>query len=189
MRILKLKTKKRKLIRFDKLEINKIMDLFDKNKKKISERFEKNKEDNRTMLFYQWYGYKLDDTIPEFNEDYKYIKTIGVSLFREKTSTSRHFGPLRMTYRILYNFNKVKKEGSFIEADGRINKWRYDPLFIFDDTLIHQSFNEEDDLRYCAFIDIIRPCYFENIMKLILKGIGLVLKNTKSIFYKNWKMI
>ena len=66
-----------------------------------------------------------------------------------------------MTYRILYNFNKVKKEGSFIEADGRINKWRYDPLFIFDDTLIHQSFNEEDDLRYCAFIDIIRPSHFE----------------------------
>ena len=50
-------------------------------------------------------------------------------------------------------------------------------------------FNEEDDLRYCAFIDIIRPSYFENIMKLILNGIGLVLKNTKSIFYKNWKMI
>ena len=76
--------------------------------KKISQSDLKNKEDNRTMLFYQWYGYKLDDTIPEFNNDY--IKTIGVSLFREKTSTSRHFGPLRMTYRILYNFNTVKKE-------------------------------------------------------------------------------
>jgi beta-hydroxylase len=170
-------------------EINEIVKLFDENKQKISKRFEENKEDSRTMLFYQWYGYKLDDTISEFNNNYKYIKTIGVSLFREKTSTSRHFGPLRMTYRILYNFNKVKKEGSFIEADGRINKWKYDPLFIFDDTLIHQSFNEEDDLRYCAFIDIIRPSYFDSIMKLILSGIGFILKNTKSIFYKNWKMI
>ena len=46
-------------------------------------------------------------------------------------------------------------------TNGNIN-----PLFIFDDTLIHQSFNEEDDLRYCAFIDIIRPSYFDNIMKL-----------------------
>ena len=61
-----------------------------------------------------------------------------------------------MTYRILYNFNRVKKEGSF-KADGRIHKWKSDPLFIFDDTLIHQSFNEKDDLRFCAFIDIIRP--------------------------------
>ena len=94
-----------------------------------------------------------------------------------------------MTYRILYNFNKVKKEGSYIEADGRINKWKYDPLFIFDDTLIHQSFNEEDNLRYCAFIDIIRPSNFDNIMKSILIGVGFLLKKTRSIFYKNWKMI
>ena len=127
--------------------------------------------------------------ILNFNNDYKYIKTIGVSLFREKTSTSRHFGPLRMTYRILYNFNKVNKEGSYIEADGRINKWKYEPLFIFDDTLIHQSFNEEENLRYCAFIDIIRPSHFDNVMKSILTGVGFLLKKTRSIFYKNWKMI
>ena len=76
-----------------------------------------------------------------------------------------------------------------IEADGRIHKWKSDPLFIFDDTLIHQSFNEEDDLRFCAFIDIIRPSHFDNIIKLILKAVGLLLKNTRSVFYKNWKMI
>ena len=147
--------------------------------------------------FQELYGIKVEgDLCPvcrfrlkeEFNNDYKYIKTIGVSLFRQKTSTSRHFGPLRITYRILYNFNKLKKEGSYIEADGRINKWKYDPLFIFDDTLIHQSFNEEDNLRYCAFIDIIRPSHFDNIMKSILSGVGFLLKKTRSIFYKNWKM-
>lgn len=170
-------------------EINAVISLFDKHAKGIADRFNENIEDNRTMLFYKWYGYKLDESIEEFNNDYKYIKTIGVSLFRQKTSTSRHFGPLRMTYRILYNFNKVKKEGSYIEADGRINKWKYDPLFIFDDTLIHQSFNEEDNLRYCAFIDIIRPSHFDNIMKSILIGVGFLLKKTRSIFYKNWKMI
>ena len=36
------------------------------------------------MLFYKWYGYELDDSIEEFNNEYKYIKTIGVSLFRER---------------------------------------------------------------------------------------------------------
>ena len=141
------------------------------------------------MLFYKWYGKNLDESINDFTKDFKYIKTIGVSLFREKTSTSRHFGPLRLTYRILYNFNKVKKNGSYIEADGTINIWKNDPLFIFDDTLIHQSFNEEDDLRFCAFIDIIRPSHLDNIIKLILKSVGFLLKNTRSIFYKNWKMI
>ena len=170
-------------------EINEVTQLFDENAKQITKRFKELKNDNRTMLFYKWYGYNLDETILDFNKEYKYIKTIGVSLFREKTSTSRHFGPLRATYRILYNFNKVKNEGSYIEADGRINKWKYNPLFIFDDTLIHQSFNEEDDLRYCAFIDILRPSYFDNVMKNILALVGFFLKKTRGIFYKNWKMI
>ena len=170
-------------------EINEVTQLFDENAKQIAKRFNESKNDNRTMLFYKWYGYNLDETILDFNKEYKYIKTIGVSLFREKTSTSRHFGPLRATYRILYNFNKVKNEGSYIEADGRINKWKYNPLFIFDDTLIHQSFNEEDDLRYCAFIDILRPSYFDNVIKNILALVGFFLKKTRGIFYKNWKMI
>ena len=170
-------------------EINEVTQLFDENAKQIAKRFNESKNDNRTMLFYKWYGYNLDETILDFNKEYKYIKTIGVSLFREKTSTSRHFGPLRATYRILYNFNKVKNEGSYIETDGRINKWKYNPLFIFDDTLIHQSFNEEDDLRYCAFIDILRPSYFDNVMKNILALVGFFLKKTRGIFYKNWKMI
>ena len=94
-----------------------------------------------------------------------------------------------MTYRLLYNFNKVKKNGSYIEADGTINIWKNDPLFIFDDTLIHQSFNEEDNLRYCAFIDIIRPSYSNLIIMALLNSVGFLLKKSRGIFYKNWKMI
>ena len=51
----------------------------------------------------------LDESINDFTKDFKYIKTIGVSLFREKTSTSRHFGPLRLTYRLLTILTKLKK--------------------------------------------------------------------------------
>ena len=152
-------------------EIKLILKLFDQNKVKIENRFKKS-DDNRTMLFYKWYG-----------------KNIGVSLFREKTSTSRHFGPLRLTYRLLYNFNKVKNKGSYIEADGVVNIWKEDPLFIFDDTLIHQSFNDEDDLRFCAFVDIIRPTYCRKIILLLLQTVGFILKKYRGIFYKNWKMI
>lgn len=169
-------------------EIKIILKLFDKNKVKIENRFKKT-DDNRTMLFYKWYGKNLDESINDFTKDFDNIKTIGVSLFREKTSTSRHFGPLRLTYRLLYNFNKVKNNGSYIEADGTINVWKNNPLFIFDDTLIHQSFNDEDDIRFCAFIDVIRPTYFRNINILLLKCVGFVLKKYRGIFYKNWKMI
>ena len=169
-------------------EINQIIKLFDENKKQIEDRFQSAK-DNRNMLFYKWYGKNLDESIPEFNQSFNYIKTIGVSLFREKTSTSRHFGPMRLTYRILYNFNKVKNTGSYIEADGINNIWKKSPLFIFDDTLIHQSFNEEDDIRYCAFIDIVRPSHLNHIMIFLLSAVGFLLKKTRGIFYKNWKMI
>ena len=170
-------------------EINNVISLFDKNNKKIVKRFKENPNDSRTMLFYKWYGKNLDESINDFTKDFKYIKTIGVSLFREKTSTSRHFGPLRLTYRLLYNFNKIKKNGSYIEADGTINIWKNDPLFIFDDTLIHQSFNQEDNLRYCAFIDIVRPSYSNLIIMTLLNSVGFLLKKSRGIFYKNWKMI
>ncbi len=169
-------------------EIIEIIKLFDENKNIIEDRFQSAK-DNRNMLFYKWYGKNLDVSIPEFNQNFDYIKTIGVSLFREKTSTSRHFGPMRLTYRILYNFNKVKNEGSYIEADGKINTWKKNSLFIFDDTLIHQSFNEEDDIRYCAFIDIVRPSYLNKMMAFLLAIVGFLLKKTRGIFYKNWRMI
>ena len=170
-------------------EINAVVSLFDKNSKEITDRFKENIDDNRTMLFYKWYGKNLDESIDDFTKDFKYIKTIGVSLFKEKTSTSRHFGPLRLTYRLLYNFNKVKKNGSYIEADGTVNIWKNDPLFIFDDTLIHQSFNEEDNLRYCAFIDIVRPSYSNLIIMTLLNTVGFLLKKSRGVFYKNWKMI
>ncbi len=170
-------------------EINEIIKLFDDNKEKIEKRFQNAETENRNMLFYKWYGKELDETIPEFNKKFKTIKTIGVSLFKEKTSTSRHFGPMRLTYRILYNFNKVRKPGSYIEVDGTINIWKKEPLFIFDDTLIHQSFNEEDDIRYCAFIDIVRPSHLNHIMIFLLSIVGFLLKKTRAIFYKNWKMI
>lgn len=169
-------------------EIEKIIELFDANTKGIEERFSRIDE-NRTMLFYKWFGKNMDDSVPDFNIEFKNIKTIGVSLFREKTSTSRHFGPLRVTYRLLYNFNKVKQTGSYIEADGTTNIWKNNPLFIFDDTLIHQSFNEEDSVRYCAFIDIIRPNYANKLLLFLMSLIGLILKNTRAIFYKNWKII
>ena len=169
-------------------ELNEVLSLFDENKQKIQDRFE-NTTDSRNMLFYKWYGKNLDETFPEFNKNFQTIKTIGVSLFKEKTSTSRHFGPMRLTYRVLYNFNKVSKPGSYIEADGTINVWKKDPLFIFDDTLIHQSFNEEDNNRYCAFIDIVRPSYLHSVIVFLLNVVGFLLKNTRGIFYKNWKMI
>ena len=171
-----------------KSEVLEIKNLFDQNISKIIERFQK-ADSARTMLFYKWYDKNLDSHIPEFNKEFKYIKTIGVSLFKQKASTSRHFGPLRICFRVLYNFNKVQNPGSYIEADGTVHVWKDEPLFIFDDTLIHQSFNQEENVRYCAFIDIIRPSHAYSLMSSLLKIVSFFMIKVRGIFYKNWEMI
>ena len=62
----------------------------------------------RAMMFFKWYGRNVDAPIEmsEFHEKYKFIRTIGVSVFRERESTSRHFGPFRPSLRVLYCLNK-----------------------------------------------------------------------------------
>ena len=43
--------------------------IYNNNNKEIAKRFKENPNDNRTMLFYKWYGYELDDSIEEFNDE------------------------------------------------------------------------------------------------------------------------
>src|SRR5262249_42343077 len=113
----------------------------------------------RAMIFFKWYGLNIDGflRIPAFQRRWRYIQTIGVSVFNRKSSTSRHFGPLRATLRVLYNINEMSDRSAFIVVGDRVNYWRDDKLFIFDDTLMHQSFNETEEARYCLFVDINRP--------------------------------
>jgi beta-hydroxylase len=62
-------------------------------------------------------------------------------------------------------------------------------MFIFDDTLMHQSFNETEAPRYCAFIDVVRPGLLTGVMARLVDWLGVVLIRTNHIFYKNWSFI
>ena len=66
---------------------------------------ERAKEFPRTMVFFRWYGVnvKTFPDVPAFHHPWKYIQTIGVSVFNKKVSTSKHFGFMRASLRILYN--------------------------------------------------------------------------------------
>ena len=115
----------------------------------IARALEQNK---RCMLTFKWFNTKqiTDLRIPAFERNYRYIKTIAVSVFNSRESTSRHFGPLRFTFRVLYNLEPIDSREVFIEVDGRLHYWVDDPLFIFDDTVFHRSINGVDHVRYCA---------------------------------------
>jgi hypothetical protein len=152
---------------------------------------ERAKEFPRTMIFFRWYGRDVDTflNIPTFHQRWKYIQTIGVSVFNKKVSTSKHFGFMRASLRILYNLNDINHQSAYIVVGDKISYWRDNKLFIFDDTLLHQSVNETDQTRYCLFVDMIRPSPFPGVMRAVISGIRLMTQSFKFVYYQNWKVI
>jgi hypothetical protein len=152
---------------------------------------ERAKEFPRTMIFFRWYGRDVDTflNIPTFRQRWKYIQTIGVSVFNKKVSTSKHFGFMRASLRILYNLNDINHQSAYIVVGDKISYWRDNKLFIFDDTLLHQSVNETDQTRYCLFVDMIRPSPFPGVMRAVISGIRLMTQSFKFVYYQNWKVI
>ncbi|HEX5268906.1 MAG TPA: aspartyl/asparaginyl beta-hydroxylase domain-containing protein, partial [Gemmataceae bacterium] len=145
----------------------------------------------RGMIFFKWYGKNVQTSIdvPEFHRPYRYIRTIGVSIFNTKQSTGKHFGPLRVTLRVLYNINEIASDNVYIKVGNHVNYWRDNKLFIFDDTLQHQSCNQSDEVRYCMFVDILRPSPFPALMSAILACVRVVIARFNAAFYKHWSFI
>lgn len=145
----------------------------------------------RGMIFFKWYGKNIDNSldIPEFHHQFKFIRTIGVSVFNKKQSTGKHYGPIRVTLRVLYNINDMKDKSAYIKVGNHINYWQDNKMFIFDDTLQHQSCNNSDAVRYCMFLDILRPSPLPRVTSAILSCIRLVMAPFNSIFYGHWTIL
>jgi aspartyl/asparaginyl beta-hydroxylase (cupin superfamily) len=171
-------------------EVDEVLDVFKSRQAEIIADIDANFESGRRgMYVYQWYGKQHIDNVPEFTKKFKYIKTIAVSVFSGRESTSYHFGPLRLTLRVLYNLVPAKTDQIFIECGNVKQLWYQNPLFIFDDTLLHRSVNEHDGRRYCVFMDIIRPSPVPGFLSAMLSVISISVDRMKAMFYKNWKMI
>ncbi len=152
---------------------------------------ERSKTNQRTMLFFRWYGMNIDASVkvPAFHQPWKYIQTIGVSVFNRKVTTSKHFGYLRASLRVLYNLNDMTDDSAYIVVGQTTSFWRKDKLFIFDDTLLHLSANETEQPRYCLFVDIIRPTPFPGLMLAIVATTRYLTQGIRFIYYSNWKII
>ena len=152
---------------------------------------ERAKEFPRTMIFFRWYGVNIQTflDVPALHQPWKYIQTIGVSVFNKKVSTSKHFGYMRASLRILYNLNEMDDHSAYIAVGDKISYWRDNKLFIFDDTLLHSSVNETNQARYCLFVDMVRPTPFPGVMRAVMSGIRLLTQSFKFVYYQNWKVI
>lgn len=145
----------------------------------------------RGMIFFKWYGKNIQTSVEvkDFHRHYKYVRTIGVSIFNTKQTTGKHFGPLRVTLRVLYNINDINSEQVYIKVGSHVNYWRHSKLFIFDDTLQHQSCNHSDELRYCLFVDILRPSLLPRLLDMILACVRIPIVRFNFAFYKHWAFI
>ena len=112
-----------------------------------------------------------------------------MSAFGARERTSRHFGPLRLTLRVLYNLEPPATGDVFIEVDGEVHHWRDDPLFIFDDTVFHRSVNDREGARYCLFLDVARPSPFPRAFDAAVRATSAIAGSFNRLFYKNWSFV
>ncbi len=168
-------------------EIKELLEVV-KAEKVVDELASRAEKIRRSMIFFKWYGKNIENfyTVPAFHRDYKYIRTIGVSVFNKKESTGEHFGPLRTTLRVLYNINDIRSRETYIKVRDVENHWCENKMFIFDDTLQHQSFNETDEPRYCLFVDIVRPSKYHFVMSLWVTLVATIMQKMNHIFYSSW---
>ncbi len=174
----------------ERAEIQDVLDTFEAKKEEITSKLRAQmKGRKRGMLFYKWYGRDADTSVPEFVCDHVYVKTIGVSVFNSRAKTSTHFGPLRLTVRLLYNLTPRTSERIFIEVNDEKHYWHDDPLFIFDDTIQHRSVNDADGERFCVFLDVLRPSRFTRFHNGCMRPFGRLLFGVNRVFYKRWDML
>jgi len=148
--------------------------------------------DNRRGMFsFRWYDVPQSPTltIPAFEGDFRYIKTIALSVFNTREHTSWHFGPLRLTLRVLFNLDPVDSRDVYIQVDDRTHYWIDDPLFIFDDTFMHQSVNDVEQVRYCLFMDIVRPSRLPALFNAAVHVVSFFSGSFQRLFYKNWSFL
>ncbi|HUI14175.1 MAG TPA: aspartyl/asparaginyl beta-hydroxylase domain-containing protein [Xanthobacteraceae bacterium] len=152
---------------------------------------ERSQEHRRTMFSWRWYGIKSEAAVdvPGFDGPWRYVKTIGLSVFNKRTTTSPHFGWLRPTLRLLYNINDMHDKSAYIVVGNVTNYWCDNKLFIFDDTLLHLSANETDQPRYCMFVDILRPTPFPRVMAAVVAVEAFLNQKFKFIRFSGWTLV
>ena len=87
------------------------------------------------------------------------------------------------------SLDPVASRDVFIEANDTLHYWSDDPLFIFDDTVFHRSINDVDHVRYCLFMDIVRPNYVPRVFDVAVQIASFISGAFKQMFYRNWSFV
>ncbi|MDR3423040.1 MAG: hypothetical protein P4L80_17660 [Xanthobacteraceae bacterium] len=55
--------------------------------------------------------------------------------------------------------------------------------------MFHRSINDVDHIRYCLFMDIVRPNYFQGAFEIAVQVASAISGSFKRLFYKNWSFV
>ena len=78
----------------------------------------------------------------------------------------------------------IDSDKVFIQCGWEKHYWIENPLYIFDDTLIHRSVNDYKARRHAVFMDIMRPRRFPGCSPS--PGVSVIVVRINTRFYKNW---
>ena len=121
-------------------------------------------DDGWKTFFFCGYGAKHDKNIercPETNRllaGIPGLTTAFFSILRPKKRLRRHRGPFKGVLRYHLAL-KVPKEADRcgIKVGGDVRSWQEGKSLIFDDTHLHEAWNDTDELRVVLFVDFVRP--------------------------------
>lgn len=86
------------------------------------------------------------------------VKTAFFSVFAPKTHLLPHRGPYKGVIR--YHLGLIVPENCGIKIDGKTHSWSYGQALLFDDTYIHEAWNNAASERVVLFLDIERRLPF-----------------------------
>lgn len=171
-------------------ELDEVLGFFKENRQAVIDRIDAEMGDaKRGMFLCRWFGHLYSREFEPLNKPFRHVRTIAVSVFDGKERTNFHFGPQRLSLRVLYNLTPVDDAEVFIECGKTQHYWNQDPLFIFDDTLMHRSVNDHDGRRFVVFLDVLRPSPVPGLLGVLILPISWLATVFKPIFYRRWKMM
>lgn len=133
-------------------------------------------DDKWKTFFLYGFGYKAEQNCAKCPETTKLIENIpGMkTAFFSILAPGKHIPEHRGLYKgfIRYHLGvKIPQPNTQcgIKVDGETRHWEEGKSLIFDDTYLHEAWNDSDEIRVVLFMDILRPLKFPgNILNDIL---------------------
>ncbi len=122
------------------------------------------RDDGWKTFFFRGYGAQHDKNIARCPETNRLLTAIPglttafFSILRPKKRLPRHRGPFKgvLRYHLALKV-PAAPETCGIKVGTDVARWEEGKSLIFDDTHLHEAWNDSDEIRVVLFVDFVRP--------------------------------